>query len=366
MLLRSCLGAPLIVAVLCLARTAGAQQEDADLERARALFDRAGELERQGQWPAAQENLRTALRIRETPNLRYALGWALENDDQLLAARTEYELALRLAQRAGSEEVAKLAAQRIAEVDRKTPLVQVRIRGQVARGTRVLVDGREVVIRGDAGTVPVDPGTRLVRVEREGRSPTEQSVSVSRGVLRVVELKGDDSISVHDENGATTDRGTALPWVLVGGGVVLERNGARLWLAGADDPARGLDGPAAFLARTVADALSPCPADITCKVLLSHRPRAFDTAPSHGATLTLSGHTHGAQMALFGRSWLQPLWPESFLLGHYTRRGQTGTSHLYTSAGLGHWMPFRLNCPCETVLITLRTDVTTVDTVATT
>ncbi len=153
---------------------------------------------------------------------------------------------------------------------------------------------------------------------------------------------------------------------LCNGGVVLERNGARLWLAGADDPARGLDGPAAFLARTVADALSPCPADITCKVLLSHRPRAFDTAPSHGATLTLSGHTHGAQMALFGRSWLQPLWPESFLLGHYTRRGQTGTSHLYTSAGLGHWMPFRLNCPCETVLITLRTDVTTVDTVATT
>ncbi len=235
MLLRSCLGAPLIVAVLCLARTAGAQAEDADLERARALFDRAGELERQGQWPAAQESLRTALRIRETPNLRYALGWALENDDQLLAARTEYELALRLAQRAGSEEVAKLASQRIAEVDRKTPLVQVRIRGQVARGTRVLVDGREVVIRGDAGTVPVDPGTRLVRVEREGRSPTEQSVSVSRGVLRVVELKGDDSISVHDENGATTDRGTALPWVLVGGGGALLVTGAILFASSSGD-----------------------------------------------------------------------------------------------------------------------------------
>lgn len=141
---------------------------------------------------------------------------------------------------------------------------------------------------------------------------------------------------------------------LCNGGVALERNGARLWLAGADDPARGLDGPAAFLARTVDDAMGGCPADITCKVLLSHRPRAFDTAVRHGVTLTLSGHTHGAQMALFGRSLLEPIWPESFLLGRYTKQSPAGACHLYTSAGLGHWMPFRLNCPCEAVLLTLR------------
>lgn len=141
---------------------------------------------------------------------------------------------------------------------------------------------------------------------------------------------------------------------LCNGGVVLEVNGSKLWLAGADDPARGVDGPAPFLARTVGDAMKACPADVTCKVLLSHRPRGFDSAVEHGVTLTLSGHTHGAQMALFGRSLLEPLWPESFLLGHYTRRGPRVTSHLYTSAGLGHWMPFRLNCPCEAVLVTLR------------
>lgn len=234
-LLRSCLGASVIVAVLCLARTAAAQEKDADLERARALFDRAGELERQGQWPAAQENLRAALRIRETPNLRYALGWALENDDQLLEARTEYELAMRLAQRAGNEEVATLASQRIADVDRKTPLVQVRIRGQIARGTRVLVDGREMTIRDDTGTLPVDPGTRVVRVEREGRAASEQTVSATRGVLRVVEVKGDDSITVHDENGAVTDRRPTLPWVLIGGGGALVATGAILFASSSGD-----------------------------------------------------------------------------------------------------------------------------------
>jgi hypothetical protein len=227
--------ASLVVAVLCFAPAVSAQEKDRDLERARALFDQAGELERQGQWPVAQERLREALRIRETPNLRYALAWALENDDKLIEARTEYELALRLAQRANNDEVSNLASARIAEVDRKIPLVQVRIRGAIARDTRVIVDGREVVIRGDAGTMPVDPGSRTVRVERGGRVASEETVTVSRGVLRVVELKGDDSVAVLDDNGAPERRTGALPWVLVGGGGALLVTGVVLLASSSSD-----------------------------------------------------------------------------------------------------------------------------------
>jgi predicted MPP superfamily phosphohydrolase len=137
-------------------------------------------------------------------------------------------------------------------------------------------------------------------------------------------------------------------------GVLLRHRGAAFWLAGADDPARGIDGSDTFLAQTVRRAMSECPADVACRVLLAHRPRSFVAAADHDVTLTLSGHTHGAQMALWGRSLLEPFWPGSFLLGHYRRPSASGTSHLYTSAGLGHWMPFRLNCPCEAVVITLR------------
>ena len=66
--------------------------------------------------------------------------------------------------------------------------------------------------------------------------------------------------------------------------------------------------------------------------------------------LTLSGHTHGAQMALFGRSLLEGLIPMKYLLGLYRK----DDSVLFTTAGLGHWFPFRLNCPTEAALITLR------------
>jgi predicted MPP superfamily phosphohydrolase len=157
------------------------------------------------------------------------------------------------------------------------------------------------------------------------------------------------------------DRAAALyaeagvPLLCSHGTLLSHAQGAALWVAGADDPGRGVDGDDGFLAATVDRAFAACPAEVRCRILLSHRPRGFVAAQRHRTTLTLSGHTHGAQMALAGRSLLQGVLPGSFLLGQYTAAADDGVAcHLYTSAGLGHWMPFRLNCPCEAGLVTLR------------
>ena len=138
--------------------------------------------------------------------------------------------------------------------------------------------------------------------------------------------------------------------LLCNDGQILSYGAEKLWLCGADDPAKLGREHRPFLEDSVEKALSKCPADIRCRVLLSHRPESFEAAASRDTTLTLSGHTHGAQMALFGRSLLEWLLPKNYLLGVYRR----GESALYTSAGLGHWFPFRLNCPCEVALVTLR------------
>jgi predicted MPP superfamily phosphohydrolase len=133
-------------------------------------------------------------------------------------------------------------------------------------------------------------------------------------------------------------------------GRLLEIGGARLWLCGADDPAKLGEDHRTFLEGSVERACRERPDDVHATLLLSHRPEGFEAAARRNVTLTLSGHTHGAQAAFFGRSWLEWLLPKSYLLGHY----QAGDSHLYTSAGLGHWFPFRLNCPCEAALVTLK------------
>jgi hypothetical protein len=248
-----------------LAFTSVARAAPSELERARALFDEAGELERRGQWPLAQERLRAALRIRETPHLRYALGWALESGDRLVDARTEYAVALRLAQRDGVEEVARLAAARLAEVDKKLPILQIRVRGALAPGSRVSVDGREVLVHGDVGNVPVDPGAHTVEVVRRGKATTAQTVTLEPGVFRVVEVPGDEGAVAADARAgadpggaamrtraggyagpgargdvdapaeADTRAGTAVPWALVASGGALSLGAVILFVSSASD-----------------------------------------------------------------------------------------------------------------------------------
>jgi predicted MPP superfamily phosphohydrolase len=124
--------------------------------------------------------------------------------------------------------------------------------------------------------------------------------------------------------------------------------GATLFLAGVDDPV--FFGPARpFYERTIADCAAPAPAD-AFRLLLCHRPEGFEPAAKHGFHLTLSGHTHGGQVGLLGRSAFEVLFGMPYLWGQYRR----GESRLYTTSGFGHWFPFRLNCPAEAPMITLK------------
>lgn len=84
-------------------------------------------------------------------------------------------------------------------------------------------------------------------------------------------------------------------------------------------------------------------------VLLSHHPHVFQQISGRGVALQLSGHTHGGQLGLGEGSWLEPLY--ALARGRY--RTADGASQLFVSAGLGHWLPFRVNCPPEVVVITL-------------
>ncbi len=140
--------------------------------------------------------------------------------------------------------------------------------------------------------------------------------------------------------------------MLLDNATTLKIGGAKLCLAGADDPRRLRNDPGAFLSQTVQRSLRKRPED-AFTILMSHRPRGFDEAARQGVELTLAGHTHGGQLGWQGRSLLFPDQPERYMWGHF----QKGQSQLYTSSGVGHWLPFRLGCPAEAPLITLSAQV---------
>ncbi len=138
--------------------------------------------------------------------------------------------------------------------------------------------------------------------------------------------------------------------LLVSDGTTLAFGDAPIYLAAADDPdaAPGAD-TADFLERSVSAALDNWPSGVT-SLLMSHRPPGFESAAKFGVDLTLAGHTHGYQLGVGGRSV-----GELFGEGHYPRGFyRKGKSQLYTSAGFGHWFPFRLGCAREAPVFTLR------------
>jgi predicted MPP superfamily phosphohydrolase len=137
--------------------------------------------------------------------------------------------------------------------------------------------------------------------------------------------------------------------LLVNQGLRIPVGSSSMYLGAIDDPVHlGTIDPM-FFPKCVEIALGGLGAEEFI-LLMSHRPYAFDTSAARGIDLTLSGHTHGGQIGLFGRSLFEELGREKYFWGHY----QLGESQLYTSSGAGHWFPFRLGCPTEAPVIELR------------
>lgn len=86
------------------------------------------------------------------------------------------------------------------------------------------------------------------------------------------------------------------------------------------------------------------------RILLSHDPSHWsaEVVPETDIQLTLSGHTHSAQIRLFG--WTPAKMSFKEIAGRYDADGQT----LYINVGLGCTAPFRLGVNPEVTLITLK------------
>lgn len=93
-------------------------------------------------------------------------------------------------------------------------------------------------------------------------------------------------------------------------------------------------------------------------VLLSHDPSHWqaEVLPCSHAQITLSGHTHAAQVRLLGWSLARLSFREND--GVYYQSSPTGEDTaprmLYVNAGIGCTAPFRIGCPSEITVITLR------------
>ncbi len=122
----------------------------------------------------------------------------------------------------------------------------------------------------------------------------------------------------------------------------VERDGARIWIAGMDDVLSN----AADLDRTLAGVP---PTETT--ILLAHEPDFADEAAAYPIDLQLSGHSHGGQVRIPG---IGPIILPKLAHKYPVGINRVGNLQVYTNCGLGVITPpIRLFCPPEVSLITL-------------
>jgi predicted MPP superfamily phosphohydrolase len=132
----------------------------------------------------------------------------------------------------------------------------------------------------------------------------------------------------------------------------LDKGGRPFWLAGLGDQLafplgrrrgwpvfRGADDLPGTLAKVT---------DHAPVILMAHEPDIFPSVPARVA-LTVSGHTHGGQVRLFGYSPHVPsIYGNRYAYGHVVEKGR----NLVVSGGLGcSGLPVRLGVPPEVVLV---------------
>ncbi len=138
--------------------------------------------------------------------------------------------------------------------------------------------------------------------------------------------------------------------VLANRAIRLSKDNMPFWLSGTDSMVAISRGRGRFegrddLAATLAQVTDDAPV-----VHLAHEPDLFTRIPAR-VSLTLSGHTHGGQVRLFGWSPVTPsAFGNRFAYGHVVE----GDRHLIVSGGLGcSIMPVRFGVPPEITLIDL-------------
>jgi len=130
---------------------------------------------------------------------------------------------------------------------------------------------------------------------------------------------------------------------LVNQSAIVQRGGDRMLVAGVDDldAAPGW-GPDFYAANQ---------GEPGFRLLLCHQPNGWRAARAAGAHVTLSGHTHGGQIAVPSRGLNVARLSTPYIAGPYERSGHL----LYVSRGIGVGaVPLRFGVPPEVDLVTLR------------
>lgn len=167
---------------------AGAQQaETGNVElakaRARALANRGAELFEAGQYAEALEAFREAEQRYHAPTILVMVARCHERLGQLLEARSTYErVVAEPVPTWGPQafrEAQATAKANLEELERRIPMLEIRVTGAAASAVTLSVNGVSVAADGEA--IARDPGRTVVVASVAGRPPIQREINLEEG-----------------------------------------------------------------------------------------------------------------------------------------------------------------------------------------
>ena len=176
-----------LAAGLSSARAVAAEPTAAEIAVARRLFHEATELKEQKKWREAADKLREAIRIKETPGLRFHLADTEEQLGHLVEAQVEYDRADELIRNgAKAPDVESLLGPARESLRERIPTVTVRVPAGVTDAA-LEVDRAKVSAALIGQPIPLNPGAHSIQVTAPGRRPFALELALKEGDDRVVE-----------------------------------------------------------------------------------------------------------------------------------------------------------------------------------
>ncbi len=203
-------------ATLLLALPASADPTPTEVAMARRLFVQASELEAESKFAEARQKLNEAIAIKETPGIRFHLGYCAEQLGEYVSALVEYERALDLI-RGGvkAPDVQRLAAPARERVQARVAQLTLRLPAD-ARDASVELDGRRMAPALLGQAAPLDPGKHAVLVKAADGRHARLDLELAAGEARSVDvvLERDRAAAAPEQkfpSAAAPKSGAAVP-----------------------------------------------------------------------------------------------------------------------------------------------------------
>src|SRR5882724_6235157 len=190
-LLSSCLrwSAALSLALVSIAATprSALAQDKKELSKARALFQRAIELEQAKNYTQALEQFRDVGQVRMTPQVRFHIATCEEKLGRLVTALGGYELALADAESVGEDFKTEVDTA-VTRLRGSIPKLVIQ-RGAGAEAAEIQLDGVALGASSVGVAVPLDPGPHSINAKAPGSLPFSQTVTIAENEQKSVDVE---------------------------------------------------------------------------------------------------------------------------------------------------------------------------------